>query len=253
MAWGDPVAVGGLWLVVITLALTGLSVLAYALRALDLLGAVASFFLGLEVALLGGIPWLALMTLFPVLGVLTTRIGYRRKAERRVAEAAGGERGVANVLGNGLGPALAALALLLAPFVPVQAAALAFATALAAVTADTVASEIGVLSGRARRILPPFRPMPVGVNGAVSLPGQLAALTGSVAIAGAAVVLLDVPWDLAWVPAVAGFLGCQLDSVLGATLERDADRPGPLSKQDVNFIASAVPAFAVLVIATIAL
>src|SRR5687768_9174753 len=116
-----------LWLAVITLALTGLSVLAYALRALDLLGAVASFFLGL----------------------LTTRIGYRRKAERRVAEAAGGERGVANVLGNGLGPALAALSLLFAPLVPEQAAALAFATALAAVTADTVASEIGVLSDRA--------------------------------------------------------------------------------------------------------
>ncbi|HUR24826.1 MAG TPA: DUF92 domain-containing protein [Candidatus Thermoplasmatota archaeon] len=253
LAWGDPVAVGGLWLLVITLALTGLSVLAYALRALDLLGAVASFFLGLEVALLGGIQWLVLMTLFPILGVLTTRIGYRRKAERRVAEAAGGERGVGNVLGNGLGPGLAALALLFAPFVPPQAAALAFATALAAVTADTVASEIGVLSGRARGILPPFRPMPIGVNGAVSLPGQCAALAGATAIAAAAFVLLGLPAWLAWVPAVAGFLGCQFDSVLGATLERDDERPGPLSKQDVNFIASAVPAFVVLVIATLVL
>jgi uncharacterized protein (TIGR00297 family) len=242
-----------LWLAVITLALTGLSVLAYAVRALDLLGAVASFFLGLEVALLGGISWLVLMTLFPVLGVLTTRIGYRRKAERRVAEAAGGERGVANVLGNGLGPALAALALLFAPLVPEQAAALAFATALAAVTADTVASEIGVLSSRARRVLPPFARMPVGVNGAVSLPGQLAAFAGAAAIAAAAFLLLDLPLGLAWVPAVAGFLGCQLDSVLGATLERDEDRPGPLSKQDVNFIASAVPAFLVLVVATLTL
>src|SRR5688572_31852006 len=131
------------------LGLTGLSVLAYAVRALDLLGALASFFLGLEVALLGGIAWLVVMTLFPVLGVLTTRVGYRRKAERRVAEAAGGERSVGNVLGNGLGPGLAALALLLEPLVPERAAALAFASALAAVTADTVASEIGVLSGRA--------------------------------------------------------------------------------------------------------
>ena len=241
------------WLAVIALALTGLSILAYAVRALDLLGAVASFFLGLEVALLGGLQWLALMTLFPVLGVATTRIGYRRKAERRVAEAAGGERGVGNVLGNGLGPGLAALTLLLAPLVPERAAALAFATALAAVTADTVASEIGVLSRRARRVLPPFPAMPVGANGAVSLAGQASAALGACVIAAAAVALLDLPLSLAWVPAVAGFLGCQLDSVLGATLERDADRPGPLSKQDVNFIASAVPAFAVLVVATIAL
>jgi uncharacterized protein (TIGR00297 family) len=242
-----------LWLAVITLALVGLSILAYALRALDLLGAVASFFLGLEVALLGGISWLVLMTLFPVLGVLTTRVGYRRKAERRVAEAAGGERGVANVLGNGLGPGLAALSLLLAPLVPERAAALAFATALAAVTADTVASEIGVLSGHARRIVPPFGAAPVGSNGAVSLVGQAAALAGACAIATAAFVLFDLPLAVAWVPALAGFAGCQLDSVLGATLERDEGRPGPLSKQDVNFIASAVPAFAVLVAATILL
>lgn len=241
------------WLLVITIGLTGLSILAYAVRALDLLGAVASFFLGLEVALLGGIAWLALMTLFPVIGVVTTRIGYGRKAERRAAEASGGERSVGNVLGNGLGPGLAALALLFAPFVPERAAALAFATALAAVTADTVASEIGALSTRARRILPPFQALPVGANGAVSLLGQVAAFAGASVLAAAAWLLLDLPLSLAWVPALAGFLGCQLDSVLGATLERDVGRPGPLSKQDVNFIASAVPAFTVLVLATILL
>lgn len=238
---------------VITLGLVGLSILSYAMRALDLLGAVASFFLGLEVALLGGVSWLLLMTVFPVVGVVVTRVGYRRKAERRVAEAGGGERGVANVLGNGLGPGLAALALLFQPFVPPTAAALAFATALAAVTADTVASEIGVLQPRARSVLPPFRRVPAGGNGAVSLLGQAAALAGAGLIAWASSPLLGLSWRLAWVPAVAGFLGCQVDSLLGATLERDEDRRGPLSKQDVNFIASAVPAFVVLVVGTLLL
>lgn len=241
-----------LWLVVIVVGLTGLSILSYAVRALDLLGAVASFFLGLEIALLGGVRWLALMTLFPVLGVLATRIGYRRKHEARLAEAAGGgERGVGNVLGNGLAPALAALGLLMTEVVPELATALAFATALAAVTADTLASELGVLARRARGILPPYPIVAVGSNGAVSLPGQLAALVGASAIAAAAVWLLPVPWTLAWIPAVGGFLGCQLDSLLGATLERDQGKPGPLSKQDVNFLASAVPA--VLVGATMSL
>jgi uncharacterized protein (TIGR00297 family) len=243
-----------LWTAVIALGLLGLSILAYAVRALDLLGAVASFFLGLEVALLGGIGWVGLMTLFPVLGVLATRIGYRTKQERRVAEAAGGERGVGNVLGNGLAPALVALALLLpAELVPRTAAALAFATALAAVTADTLASELGVLARRARGILPPFAPAKAGQNGAVSLQGQLAALVGSCVMASAAVLLLDLSWALAWVPALGGFLGCQLDSVLGATLERDATRAGPLSKQDVNFLAGAVPAGLVLAVAALVL
>jgi uncharacterized protein (TIGR00297 family) len=243
-----------LWLVVILLGLTGLSVLAYALRALDLLGAVASFFLGLEVALLGDLPWLAVMTLFPVLGVVATRIGYRRKKERRVAEEQDGERGVGNVLGNGLAPALAALALL-APdrVVPEAAAALAFATAVAAVTADTLASELGVLARRARWILPPFGLVAAGTNGAVSLGGQAAALVASGLIAAGAALLLDLPPAWAWVPAVAGFFGCQLDSVLGATLEREPGRPGPLSKQGVNFLASVVPAAVVLVAASLVL
>lgn len=240
-----------LWLVVIVVGLTGLSVLSYALRALDLLGAVASFFLGLEIALLGGVRWLALMTLFPVLGVLATRIGYRRKHEGRLAEAAGGgERGVGNVLGNGLAPALAALGLLLTEVVPVTATKLAFATALAAVTADTLASELGVLAKRARTILPPYALVPVGSNGAVSLPGQAAAFVGAAAIGAAGAYLLELPLALAWVPVAGGFLGCQIDSLLGATLERDQGRPGPLSKQDVNFLASAVPAVVVGAVAS---
>lgn len=242
-----------LWLLVILLSLGGLSVLAYAVRALDLLGAVASFFLGLEVALLGGVRWLALMTLFPVLGVLATRVGHRAKQEMKVAEAQEGERGVGNVLGNGLAAALVALALLLDPVVPPRAVALAFATAVAAVTADTMASEVGVLARRARSILPPFAPAIVGANGAVSLLGQGAALAGCLAIAGAAVPLLHIGWAWMWVPAVAGIVGCQVDSVLGATLEGDTVRTGPLTKQDVNFLAAALPAFVVLAVGTFVL
>jgi uncharacterized membrane protein len=114
-----------------------------------------------------------------------------------------------------------------------------------------MASEIGVLASLARRILPPYRVVAVGSNGAVSLLGQLAAAVGAGCIAAAAGPLLDIPWKLAWIPAVGGFLGCQLDSVLGATLEREEGRPGPLSKQDVNFLASAAPAFVVLAVASL--
>lgn len=241
-----------LWILVILLSLAGLSILSYALRALDLLGAVASFFLGLEVALLGGVRWLVLMTLFPVLGVLATRIGHRAKTRMRLAEAAEGERGVGNVLGNGLAAALVALSLLLTPVVPQRAAELAFATAIAAVTADTLASEVGVLASRARSILPPFPRAEVGMNGAVSALGQAAAAFGALAIAAASMPLLGIGWGLAWVPAVVGFLGCQVDSLLGATLEGDALREGPLTKQDVNFLAGAIPAFVVLVVGTLA-
>ncbi|HLF16235.1 MAG TPA: DUF92 domain-containing protein, partial [Candidatus Thermoplasmatota archaeon] len=174
------------------------------------------------------------------------------KQRRRVAEGNEGERGLRNVLANGGASTLAALALPLGSWIPERAATLAFATAVAAVTADTLASEIGALARRARRILPPFQAVQAGTNGAVSVLGQFAALGGAVAIAWAAVPLADIPRSLVWVPALAGFLGCQFDSLLGATLERDLLRDGPLSKEDVNFIASAVPAFVVLITATLA-
>ncbi|MCA1812010.1 MAG: DUF92 domain-containing protein [Halobacteriales archaeon] len=236
-----------LWLLVTLLALLGLAMLGYAVGALDLLGSVASFFLGLLIALLGGLSWLFLMVAFTGLGVAATRLGYARKKARRLAEGEAGERGVANVMGNGAAAGIAVLANQI-PQVPHLAVQLAFATAVAAVTADTLASEVGSLANRVRSILPPFRPMAVGSNGGVSLAGHLSALAGAAAIAALAVPLVEVPWRWAWAPLVGGFLGCQLDSVLGATLERDTGRPGPLTKQDVNFLAGAVPAFLILVV-----
>ncbi len=234
------------WFPVIVLALAGLSTLAYGIRALDLLGAAASFFLGLLIALLGGLTWIALMVLFTALSVVATRVGYESKRARRVAEEAGGERGVRNVMGNGAAAGIIVLATQV-PGIPLVAVAAAYATAVAAVAADTLASELGVLAGRARSILPPFGPVRVGSDGGISLLGQLAALFGAGAIALLAVPAVGLPMRLAWVPFVAGFLGCQLDSVLGATLEGDARQGRPFGKQDVNFLASLLPAVAVLV------
>lgn len=234
------------WLPVAILALAGLATLAYAIRALDLLGAAASFFLGLLIATQGGLSWIALMVLFTGLSVIATRTGYASKAARRIAEAAGGERGVKNVMGNGAAAGIIVLAAQV-PGIPLLAVQAAYATAVAAVAADTLASELGSLSRRARSILPPFVQVQVGSNGGVSLPGQLAALLGSGLVSLAAVPAVGLPLRLVWVPFLAGFLGCQLDSLLGATMEGDAREGRPLGKQDVNFLASLVPAVAVLI------
>jgi uncharacterized membrane protein len=46
---------------------------------------------------------------------------------------------------------------------------------------------------------------------------------------------------------LAGFLGCQIDSVLGALFEEERGRAyGFLSKSDVNFLAILLSAFGVL-------
>jgi uncharacterized protein (TIGR00297 family) len=235
------------WLAVTLFALTGLALLAWSLEVLDRYGAGAAWVLGLWVALGAGLGWLLLMTTFTVVGVLTTAYGKRRKALLELAAEDAGERTWRNVVANGAAAALAVLAYLLLPEYG-MAATLAFTTAVAASTADTMASEIGCLSPKPRRIVTPFEVMPQGANGAVSLRGQVAAAIGATLISAAAFWLVALPLHLLWIPALAGFFGCQLDSVLGATLEKDAMQDKPLSKQDVNFLASAVPALIVLVV-----
>src|SRR5437773_2627419 len=80
-------------------------------------------------------------------------------------------------------------------------------------------SDSGSLSGRARRTVAPFDFVAPGTNGGVSWPARFAAAAGALVIAAAAVPLLGLPRSWVWLPAVAGFAGCQLDSVLGATVE----------------------------------
>ncbi len=227
------------------LALTGLALLAWSIKALDAIGAVTAWIIGFWIVLAADITWLVVMAMFSIIGATATFYGRHQKKERGLAEDRDGERSWQNVLANGGAGALAALAFTALGDHP--AAALAFVTATAAVTADTMASEIGCLSLRSRRITPPFPLEHPGTNGAVSLRGQLAAVAGAAAIAIIAGLLGVIPMQHAWIPTLAGFLGCQLDSILGATLEKDAIRNRPLSKEDVNFLASAVPALLVLV------
>ena len=237
---------------VLAIALTGCSLLAYALRILDAKGAAASFGLGAIILFAGGIPWFLLMVAFTGIAFIATKFGRRRKERFGTAEAHDGQRGAPNVFANGAAPALAAVAALLiaettAAPLAVTAAAWAYVTAVAAITADTLASEIGGLSARTRSILPPFEGSRPGVNGAVSRLGQLAALLGPVAITVLAVPLLGLAWNLAWIPILGGFVASQMDSLLGATLEQDpVNLERPLSKGDVNFIASLLPMLAVL-------
>jgi uncharacterized protein (TIGR00297 family) len=117
------------------------------------------------------------------------------------------------------------------------AAVAAFTAAVAASTADTWATEVGLLSSQPPRMITTWRVVPPGISGGVTWLGTGAAIAGAGVIAGGA-WLLDVP---AWIPWLTGVGAMLLDSVLGATVE--SRLPG-ITNDTVNFLASLAAAAA---------
>jgi len=226
---GTPALIG----IVATLVMALGAVLGRALTPRG--GAVAAVF-GIVIVVFAGFPFLALLALFVASSSLATRYRFAEKQRQHVQEGRAGERGVSNVVAHIIIPTgLAVAGGVSPPLFPPAVTALLFASALAFGAADTLASEIGVLAGRARSILS-GRP---GTNGGVSLNGQIAALTASVATALAGFGLFwifgtplpNVVLFLLTVTA-AGFVACQVDSVLGELFENR----GILTKGTTNFL-----------------
>jgi uncharacterized protein (TIGR00297 family) len=96
---------------------------------------------------------------------------------------------------------------------------LGFAASLAAVNADTWATELGVLNPTAPRMITNWKKrVEKGTSGGISLFGTLASLFGAAVIAIPA-ALFAGDWSLLLLISVAGLAGSLFDSLLGATVQ----------------------------------
>jgi len=99
----------------------------------------------------------------------------------------------------------------------------------AAVTADTLSSELGILSPHSPRLITTLRPVPPGTNGGVTLTGILAGFLGALIIGITSTVFLPSTYPpppsnpstvtIILATALWGTLGSILDSLLGALLQ----------------------------------
>lgn len=193
---------------------------AYRAHSLNRSGAFAATLVGGIIFGMGGWQWAILLLTFFITSSALTRAFKKRKHGLDEKFSKGGQRDAGQVFGNG---GLATVFAGLHFFYPDASWLwLAFAACLAAVNADTWATELGVLSKSAPRMITNItKEVEKGTSGGISLIGTLAALSGS-ALIGLLAALLNpyhAPWTLGIAVTVAGLLGCMFDSFLGGTVQ----------------------------------
>jgi uncharacterized protein (TIGR00297 family) len=201
----------------LTGALLGVAVasLAYLARTLSVAGAVTAAVVGTLVFGFGGPVAAILLLLFFISSSALTRVGGRRKDAFADVFAKGGRRDPGQVLANG---GVAAIASTCYGLSAQGIWMVTLAGALAAVNADTWATELGILLGRRPRLITTGVRVEPGTSGGVTAQGVAAALAGAALIAAAGGALLR-DWRLGAAAAVGGLAGALGDSLLGATLQ----------------------------------
>jgi uncharacterized protein (TIGR00297 family) len=208
------------------LALIGLGInaaiamAAYFARSIDVPGALSAIVIGTVIVAGLGLRAFALMILFFVLGTAMTKMGYRIKAARGIAQERGGARGWRNAWANGGVPAVLAAVGAVAPEPLRPVFVLAYAAAVATAAADTCSSEIGKAYGRRTFLITTFQPVPPGTEGAVSLEGTLGAVFGAGAVGALGAALGLYPVTGAILVTIAGVLGSLVESVVGTVAEK---------------------------------
>ncbi|WP_297217794.1 TIGR00297 family protein [Thermoplasma sp.] len=211
-----------------------LFVISLKLNVLDLKGSLAALFIGAIVSFLGSIYWLILMLIFVASSFLATKAFFRRKVTMKLQEGQHGERRISNVAYAALVGILITLIYGIYPHMQNYFFEL-FAISFAVINSDTFASEIGVIDQKVYMITN-FRRVTPGVNGGISLTGEMAAILGSLIIAFSYSIFAYHGINVTKIAEVtaAGFIGCQIDSLLGAVFENR----GKLNKGQVNFLSS---------------
>jgi uncharacterized protein (TIGR00297 family) len=196
---------------------------AYAARLLSASGAVSTFLVGLVIYGLGGGEWAVPLLAFFLSSSLLSKLFRRRKAASESAEAKGSVRDAGQVWANGGVPVLMVLCFwffrLRLPTYQLQFFPLLYLAALAAMNADTWATEIGKLAPRPPRLLSNFKPTEPGTSGAVSITGLLAALAGAAFVPLCTLLVWKLDSVAFFVVMWSGFLGSFADSILGASIQ----------------------------------
>ena len=204
---------------------------AYEMRAADLSGLFSAALMGILIIVFSDITWFFVMLTFFILGSAFTKFKYDVKRKQGVAESRGGMRGFLNVYANGMVSLAAAILYGIYDHNLIFAAL--FLGSVSAAMADTTASELGML-GKRPYLITTFKRVPKGTDGGVTLFGEAAAVIAAIILCAAAYLMGMATPEIAAICVAAGFVGTNIDSLVGATLERG----GYIHNTGTNFICT---------------
>ena len=211
-----------LWMeIVAVLALSALlSLLAYKMDLLTKSGCISAAVMGIIVGICGSLSWLLLLIVFTLLGFAATIVGLSKKKEKGLQEGTHGERTYKNVLGVAIPCCVFAFINILTNDSHYYLMMIGYISTIAVAAADTTASELGTKDAKVYLITTLKRVEP-GTDGGISKFGTLVSLLASVFVTliGWLVINQSISDIKILIPMAAGFIGCMLDSVVGATLE----------------------------------
>ena len=203
---------------------TAISLLAYRRRSLSRGGIAGAIVTGTTTFGLGGWPWGLTLIFFFVSSSFLSHVRTRDKAKTAADKfSKGARRDLAQVGANGGVATLLALIYGFAPSRFLRGICLAgYTGALATATADTWATELGVLSTLPPRLITTGEPVSPGTSGGITPLGTGAAVGGALALGTVFWLLQGCRRALASLPFIAlgsGLTGSLIDSYLGATVQ----------------------------------
>ncbi len=197
-----------------------IALLSYRFKFLSPSGSAATFLLGAVVFGIGKWEFSLPLLLFFILSSLLSKLGKKWKKKFADTFQKGGQRDLGQVFANG---GIAGIIVLLWNYFPNDLWYFIFVGSIAAVTADTWGTEIGVFSKiKPRNILNLKRVAP-GTSGGVTILGFAGGLAGSfivVFLGGLATHRYDqFSLSLIFLIVAAGLFGSIIDSYIGATIQ----------------------------------
>jgi uncharacterized protein (TIGR00297 family) len=203
-----------LYLSAILFALVPACFLLFKFNILTRRGSFVAFLLGFYFTGIVGWRWVMPVLLFFLSSAAFTKLRHAIQGEKNKSTARNAWQVIANIV-------WAVTSSVLFLVTRNEIFILFFIAFLAAVTADTWASEIGPLINKRCFSMSGMRMVPAGTNGGISFFGSLAALAGATIISSLSYYILfgSCHWDIIAILSLSGFVACFADSLLGTFAE----------------------------------